>query len=183
MSETGATSVNPDDGSLLWEHAWLEGDKIMQPAITPDGDLIITAGLRKGMRRVGIDHGPDGWNTEARWTSIRLRPNFNDFIVHKGFIYGFDGPNLACIDLEDGKRKWRGDRYTGQLLLLADQDLLLVLAEDGVIALVDAVPDRFTELGRFQAVVGKTWSHPALADNVLLVRNSNEMVAFRLAVE
>lgn len=183
MSEKGATSVLPNDGSILWEHEWLAGDKIMQPAIAGDGDLIIAAGLRKGIRRIGITKESNEWSAEERWTSIRMRPNFNDFIIHKGFIYGFDGPNLACLDKEDGSRKWRGDRYTGQLLLLEDQDLLIVLSERGEIALVEAVSDKFTELGRFQAVVGKTWSHPALADNILLVRNSKEMVAFRLPVD
>jgi len=183
VSEIGATSVAPTDGTLLWEHLWLESDKIMQPARTADGDLLIAGGLRKGMRRIGVAHGPEGWTTEERWTSIRMRPNFNDFIIHKGHLFGFDGPNLACIDIEDGRRKWKGDRYSGQLLLLADQDLLLVLSEEGEIALVEAVPDKFTELGRFQAVVGKAWSHPALADDLLLVRNNREMVAYRLPLD
>ncbi|MEA3462283.1 MAG: PQQ-binding-like beta-propeller repeat protein [Bacteroidota bacterium] len=183
MSRAGVTSVAPADGSLLWEHEWLEGDKIMQPALITDGDLLISAGLRKGMRRIGVSHGPDGWITDEHWTSIRMRPNFNDFIVHKGHVYGFDGPNLVCMDLEDGKRKWRGDRYTGQLLLLAEQNLLLVWSEEGQVALVEAVPDGFTKLGRFQAVEGKAWSHPAMAGNIFLARNDKEMVAYRLPLE
>lgn len=182
VSETGLTSVVPADGTPLWEHEWVEGEKIMQPAICDNGDLLFSAGMRKGMRRIGVLNGPGGWSSEERWTSIRMRPNFNDFIIHKGYLYGFDGPNLACMDVEDGSRKWKGNRYSGQLLLLADQDLLLVLSEEGEIALVEAVPDSFHELARIQAVEGKTWSHPALAGNVLLVRNSQEMVAFRLAV-
>ena len=184
MSAAGATSLAPADGKVLWKYAWPSDTRIMQPAVTADGDLLITSGDAMGgagMRRIAVTHGPAGWTAEERWTSAGLKPSFNDFVVHHGHAFGFDGSILACIDLKDGKRTWKGGRYgNGQFVLLADQDLLLVVSEEGDLALVKATPDQFTELARVPAIEGKTWGHPALVGDVLLVRNGEEMAAFRL---
>jgi hypothetical protein len=110
-----------------------------------------------------------------------LKPYFNDYVVHEGHVYGFDNSILASIDLNSGERKWKGGRYgNGQLVLLSDQDLLLVVSEDGELALVSATPERFTEFAKMQALNAKTWNHPAIVRDILLIRNGEEMAAYRL---
>ncbi len=187
LSGGGATSVSPGDGTRLWQLAGTGGDSIVQPAFTAGGDVLVAAAdlmVGTGIRRVAVSHGSSGWTVEERWTSRGLKPYFNDFVVHKGHAYGFDGSILSCIDVENGERKWKGGRYgNGQLILLPDQDLLLVLSQEGELALVKAAPDQFTEIARFKAIEGKTWNHPVLVGNVLLVRNGEEMAAFRLSVQ
>ena len=185
LSDAGLTAIAPADGAVLWEHAW-PGGAITQPARLDGGDILLsmvsTSGSGIGTRRLAVARGPAGWTATERWTSTGLKPYFNDLVVYKGHAYGFDGAILACIDLADGRRVWKGGRYgNGQILLLADQDLLLVLSEDGELALVGATPDQFKELARVPAIDGKTWNHPVLVGNVLLVRNGEEMAAFRLA--
>jgi len=176
----GVTGVSPAEGKVLWTNAW-KGYPMVQPAVTADGDLVFNATQDGGLRRLTVARGDSGWTATERWTSRNLKPYFNDFVVHKGFAYGFDGSILACIDLADGSRKWKGGRYgNGQLVLLADQDALLVLSEEGELALVSATPDRFVELGKAPALDGKTWNHPVVVGDRLLVRNGEEMAAFRL---
>ena len=181
-SGIGITSVALD-GTLLWEHQW-SGGTIVQPARMSEGDVLITVlgGTGgAGMRRIAVANTSGKWTTEERWTSSGLKPYFNDFVVHNGHAYGFDGSILAAVDLKDGVRKWKGGRYgQGQLVLLPDQNLLLVLSEEGELALVSATPDQFTELARFRVLEGKTWNHPVIVGDVLLVRNDAEMAAFRL---
>jgi outer membrane protein assembly factor BamB len=185
MSDAGVTSVAPADGTVLWKHSW-PGFALLQPALTADGGVLIASASAAGgigTRRLAVAHAPGGWRVEERWTSAGLKPYFNDFVVHHGHAFGFDGSILACIDVEDGKRKWKGGRYgNGQLVLLPEQGLLLVLSEQGELALVKATPDQFTEVARFPAIEGKTWNHPVLAGDVLLVRNGEEMAAFRLSL-
>jgi hypothetical protein len=54
------------------------------------------------MRRIAVVHDAEGWTTVERWTTRGLKPYFNEFVVHEGHAYGFDGSILACIDLADG---------------------------------------------------------------------------------
>jgi outer membrane protein assembly factor BamB len=179
-----AGSFRLADGTKLWQNAWPDGVPIVQPTVIDGTDVLTTnadamGGL--GVRRLHVTHAGGKWTVEERWTSRGLKPYFNDSVIHKGYAYGFDGRILSCIDLNDGERKWKGGRFgNGQVLLLADQDLLLVLSEEGELALVKAVPDQFTELARVKAIDGKTWNHPTLVRDTLIVRNGEEMAAFRL---
>ena len=185
VSGGGVTGIALGDGEVLWQHKlWQPAIGIVQSAVV-DGDVVIAPADAMGgigMRRLAVAHGPSGWTTEERWTSRGLKPNFNDFVIHKGYAYGFDGTILSCIDAKDGARKWKGGRYGGgQFVLLADQDLLIVISEEGELALVKATPDEFTEVTpKLPAIEGKTWNHPVLIGDVLLVRNGQEMAAFRL---
>ena len=185
LSGDKVTSVAPEDGKVLWQHPLPSGARIVQPAQTPEGDLLIHDSEYDGtgLRRVAVKHEQGAWTVQERWVTTALRPYYNDFVVHKGHAFGFDGSMLACIEIQNGQRKWKGGRYGhGQLVLLADQDLLLVLSEKGELALVEANPDTFKELARLPAIEGKTWNHPVLAGDELLVRNAQEMAAFRLSL-
>ena len=77
LSGSGATSVAPADGKVLWELEWEGGATIVQPAILPNGDILInaiamTGGL--GIRRLSVKQGSGGWSVEERWTSLGLKP-------------------------------------------------------------------------------------------------------------
>jgi outer membrane protein assembly factor BamB len=187
LSGSGVVSVAPASGRLLWQHEWKEGGAtIVQPALLAGGDILVNAIAMTGgvgLRRLAVSQKSGEWHAQERWTSNGLKPYFNDFVVHKGHAFGFDGSILACIDLADGKRKWKGGRYgNGQLVLLPDQDLLLVVSEEGELALVGATSNRFHEIARVPALDGKTWNHPVVVRGVLLIRNGQEMAAFKLPV-
>lgn len=182
ISMAGAQSVDPATGKQIWKYAWKLEDRILQPGFIVPSDFLISSDGEQSLRRVHVSRSNGAWAAADVWSSTEMKLNFNDFIIHKGHAYGFHGPSIACIDIGTGKRRWKGERYRGFSLLLADQDVLIILTEKGEIALVDAKPDGFREIAKLPAISGKTWSHPALAGDVLLVRNAHEMAAYRLAL-
>ena len=184
MEGGGVLSVSPNNGEKLWYYEWPPGVRIVQPAMTEDGDLLIGGGDMNGIRRISVRNSADGWTIEERWASKKLKPYYNDFVVHKGNIIGFNGKRIVCLDVETGERKWRGNSYGyGQLVLLADQDALLIISEKGELALAKATSDKFEEQGRLPAIEGKTWNHPVIVNDIILIRNSQEMAAYRFSPE
>jgi outer membrane protein assembly factor BamB len=181
LNNDGCTGFSPSKGKELWKLPF-QNCHIVQPAIITESDILIPAGFYNGgIKRLMIKQDSGGWTVKECWKSDKLNPSFNDLVIHKGNAYGFTGPNLVCINISNGELKWRGaPRYGGQLLLLADQDLLLVLTEKGEVALVNASPVQFIELAKFSAIKGKTWNHPVMSGNILVVRNTQEMAAYRL---
>jgi len=180
LNMEGATVYSPLDGKKLWTIK-IPGGQIVQPAIIDEKNLLINAGDMKGLKRIALKDGPAGPTPLETWSTDKIKPYFNDFVIHKGHAYGFDGLSLVCIDIEKATRNWKGGRYGGQILLLADQDLLIVLTEKGDVDLVSATPEQFREFAHISAIKGKTWNHPVLVGDILIVRNSEEMAAFRLS--
>jgi outer membrane protein assembly factor BamB len=183
-SDGGLIAVAPASGKTLWQHdiPAPQAPRSLQPHLAGAGQVLISSELDLGTAFLDVKHDGDAWTVSRRWTSKRLQPSFNDYVIHDGAIYGFDGAYFCCVDLQTGQRRWRRGHYGhGQVLLLADQSLLLVATEKGAVVLLEANPQEHKELGQFQAIKGKTWNHPVLAHGRLYVRNGEEMACYELA--
>jgi outer membrane protein assembly factor BamB len=195
-SDYGIESFAPADGKVLWEHDWhAKGlNRVTQPTVLSDTDLLLGTGVGndQGTRRLRVTKSADKWDVRVVWSSKALRPYFNDGVVHGGHVYGFDGSRFCCVDVETGREAWKEGNYgSGQVLLLADQGLLVVQAEGGSVALVDASPAEHVERWKFPALAAKTWNHPVVVPAVdaatpearptvlLFVRNGQEAACYR----
>jgi outer membrane protein assembly factor BamB len=184
-TDAGLSAFEPVRGKELWHYSWLVEHvaRIVQPAAVGTGDVLIGTGMGNGTRRISVSREGDNWSTREQWTSRRIKPYFNDFVVLHDYLYGFDGNKFLCVSLKDGSETWRARGYgSGQVLLLAEQKLLLILSEKGDVALVSARPEKHEELCRFKAIEGKTWNHPVIAHGNLFVRNGEEIACFKLAL-
>jgi outer membrane protein assembly factor BamB len=85
------------------------------------------------------------------------------------------------VNLADGAQRWKEGRYGhGQGLRVGDRYLLM--AESGELVLLNPTPEAPNELARFRVFSSKTWNPPALAGDLLLVRNDQEAVCLRLKI-
>ncbi|HEV8062998.1 MAG TPA: PQQ-binding-like beta-propeller repeat protein [Gemmataceae bacterium] len=185
-TEVGLTAFEPLTGKVVWQHDWANPKgmpRVVQPSLVGDSDILFGT-VDNGMRRVRVLHQSEVWETNEIWTTKAIKPYFSDFVVHKDHAYGFDGIFFTCVDLADGKAKWKARGYgSGQVLLLPDQELLLILSEKGEGALVQASPETHKELCRMPMIKGKTWNHPVLAHGKLFVRNDEEAACYQLNEE
>ncbi len=177
----GLSGFDPETGRELWFIPWPtnQGINVAQPILYQDKALLIGSGYGRGTACFDLVWEDGVWKPKqpARWHTTQLKLKFNDAVLKGDFVYGLDEGILACLDVRTGKRRWKHGRFGyGQLLLVGD--CLLVQAEDGAVVLVEATPERFREVARFQAIEGKTWNHPVLWRGRLLVRNSEEAACY-----
>jgi hypothetical protein len=155
--------------------------RVPQPHLLGQSRLAVAALTGSGVTLIDVTPDGDGWKVDEVWATAKMKPEFPDFVVHQDHIYGFDGSIFCCLDATTGERSWKEGRYgRGQVMLLADQSVLLVLSDTGEAILLAANPEEHQELGRFRALQSKTWSHPVIAHGCLYVRSAEEMACYKL---
>ena len=168
-------------GEVIWEYPWPTAtEETSQPLALSDNRVFQSSGYGIGSKVIELSiDGSDNWTAELVWESISLKAKFTNVVVHEGSIFGLDDGILVSIDPKTGDRLWKRGRFGHGHLLLVD-DLLVLLSEKGEVVLIDPNPEGYVELGRFQAIEGKTWNTPALAGPYLVVRNATEAACYRL---
>ena len=172
-----AVGLTLDGAKVLWSSPWKTDFEINSalPLIVDDRHLILTAGYGHGAAMLELTQ--EGARTV--WQSKAMKCKFNNAVLYQGVVYGIDEGILAAMDAQTGQKKWKGGRYGfGQLLLAGEH--LIVVSETGEVVLVKASPSGHEEVAKFEAITGKTWNVPAMADGMLLVRNGVEMACYRI---
>lgn len=184
VSYSRVMGLAPDDGKLLWEHPWkVESSQtpIAQPIIAGTNRIVMSGGYGTGCMALEIAPTP-----RVLWKNKNLKNKFTSSVYWNGYIYGLDEDILTCLDATSGERKRKDGRYGyGQVLLAVNPKTkdanLVVLSGSGELALVKVDSEKFEELAKFQAIEGKTWNYPAIADGKIFVRNAVEMACYDIA--
>ena len=149
------------------------------PLILSENQVLLSLGYGNGSKLVELSKDGDQFTTKQLWHSRRMKAKFTNLIHHNGHVFGLDDGIFACMELNRGRPAWKDGRYGhGQILLRNNH--ILVMAEMGDIILLEANPEKHSELTRLTALDGKTWNPPALAGEFLLVRNHKEAACYKL---
>jgi outer membrane protein assembly factor BamB len=141
--------------------------------------VLISSGYGVGCELIQVSVGADGsLETSTIWKNRNLKAKFSNTVIYEEDAYGLDDGILVCIDLQTGKRRWKGGRYGHGQLILADRHLV-VLTERGELVIVKPDQERLLETAKIKMISGKTWNHPALAAPFLLVRNATEAACYK----
>jgi outer membrane protein assembly factor BamB len=184
VSSFRVVGLAPENGAMLWNYPWNTdmGINVSQPIMVDRNRFFISSGYGKGAALVEVKGSGNSFTASTIWENKNMKNKFNSSVLHNGYIYGLDEGILVCLDVNTGERKWKEGRYGYGQVILAGNHLILT-SDQGDLALVNASPDKYTEVARFPAVQGQTWNYPAIASGKLLVRNSNEMAAFDISAK
>ena len=185
LGNTELVSVEPADWQASVEHREHDARRGAQSSsrtcsAIPSFSVSFSGDV--GLQRIAVTHDGDKWTPRREVDEPGLEAILQRFRPRRQrSSTGSTATSSCCVDATTGKRRWKGGRYgSGQVLLVADKPVLLVITETGEAVLVAANPEKHDELGRFQAIEGKTWNHPTIVGRRLYVRNAEEMACYEL---
>lgn len=162
--------VNAKTGKSLWSQGWRTSHDVNSAVPVPIGDnaVFVASGYNVGCGLLG----PAGQAYKNR----NLQCQQNGPVLVGDYLYGVSAHNgrpgeLVCMNPKDGSVQWKQSGF-GQGSVIAVGTKLLVFSDKGLLAMVEADPTGYRELGRQQILQGKTWTQPAVAGGLLYARNA-----------
>ena len=168
FSTRALSAVNPETGTILWQHPWPTsyGVNAADPVLIGDR-IFISSGYNQGCALLQMS----GRSVSVLWQNKNMRNHFNSSIALGDSVYGFDESELKCLDLRSGTVRW-AERSLGKGSLIGADGKLILLGEKGQVIFAEATAEAFKPLARAQVLGGKCWTAPVLANGRIYCRNA-----------
>lgn len=178
----GVIGIRADDGQYLWRDDSSANGTANCCAPVFDDNMVFTAsGYGKGASMVQLA-------SRGKETAARFGYHTNDLKVHhgglvlvNGHVYGTNDPGiLTCVELKTGKTKWQNRSVGKGSVTFADGNLV-VRSEGGPVALVQASPGAYNELGKFNQPDrsrSPAWTYPVVCDGKLFLRDQDKLFIY-----
>jgi outer membrane protein assembly factor BamB len=177
---------SPDNGTELWRHPHPTpyGLAISTPVWGPDNILFVSSAYGGGSRGIHLQQSGGTTSVRELWANPKLQLHFGTAIRIGDYVYfsdAYNGPALVtALNVKSGQTAWQRRGFAKAQLLLADGKLIL-LDEDGTLALATATPQNL-EVHSQVALLEKTaWTPLTMVGTRLYVRDRTSIVALDLA--
>jgi outer membrane protein assembly factor BamB len=181
----GPVGLDPSNGELLWTHPhktdW--GLNISTPVWGPGNLLFFSSAYSGGSRVLHLTQKAGKTNVRQMWFSSRMRIHFGNAVRIGDYVYGSSGDFgpafLAGVELKTGNVAWQDRNFSRASMVYADGKLI-VLDEDGDLALLTVSPTGAKVLARASVLTRNTWTPPTLAGTRLYIRDRKTIRALEL---
>jgi outer membrane protein assembly factor BamB len=187
FTQKGLVSCEPKTGKVLWRHPFKYSVSTAASPIIAGDIVYCSAGYGVGAGAAKITKTGETWTAAELWreTGNKLANHWSTPVLKDGYLYGmfqfkeYGTGALKCVDIASGKEVWSKPNFgPGNVTLVGDK--LLALSDAGDLVLINPTPEKYTELARFNAVSGKCWSTPSIADGRVYVRSVKEGACYEV---
>lgn len=180
-----AAGLDPASGELLWSHPHPTsyGLNISTPVWGEGNLLFLSSAYSGGSRLLQLSRAGGKTTVKELWFNNRMRIHFGNAIRIGDTVYGSSGdfgPTFfTAIDIKTGKVLWR-DRSFPRFSSVYAEGRLVVLDEDGNLALVTASPEGLEVHSRVELLSNNAWTPPTLVGTTIYVRDRKTLRALEL---
>jgi enterochelin esterase family protein len=179
-TQSEVTGLAADNGEVLWTLPLEEGKASPDTVPTAIGDdrlLLPGGGGYIAYRVLASEEGAQHpYRIEELYSTDALGRTYLPPVFHEGYLYGYGGAILTCVDASNGERVWRSRPPGGSGLILV-QGHLVIYGSHGNVVVAEATPEGYREKARVQALEGSALTWPSFAGGHILVRNLEELAA------
>ena len=178
--------IDPNNGNLLWSHPHVTewGLNISNPVWGADNLLFISSAYSGGSRVLKLTQKDGKTTAEELWFHRRMRLHHGTAIRIGDYVYGSSGDFgpafLAAVNVKTGEIAYQDRSFPKSNLLLAEGKLI-ILDEDGNLALATASPTELKVISKVSVMKNLAWTVPTLVGTKLYLRDRHTIVALDLS--
>lgn len=178
--------INPADGKTLWKHKLEEKASfaISTPLVNDDGTIIVSGAYGGGTWAVKVEKKGDKYETADLWFNKYLKVHTGSFVRIGDYLYGSSGDFgpafIMCVDIKTGDTLWR-DRSFAKANCLVAEGKLVILDENGDLALAEVDKSGIKILCRATLLKNQAWTVPTLIGSTMYLRDRHVIMALDLS--
>ncbi|MGH7454740.1 MAG: PQQ-binding-like beta-propeller repeat protein, partial [bacterium] len=165
-------------GKKFWEFNYKNQNQSLTPVVTGPNRIMLM-GNNESML-VEVSKEGDNFQTRELWKSRELKQTLTPTVYHDGYLYGYSGFFLTCVNAATGERAWRSRPPGDGFVILVDGHLV-IMTKTGELHIAAASPAGYEEKANIKLFDGLTWTPPSFAEGRIYARSLQEIASVEIA--